>query len=98
VATEIKTFEAALREQLETRKDEVSGYKRRRLLRLLNSDGAFRARRLARMEAHARVELEAEGVKFGAGAIDWSSIDWNKFFQQLFELLMKLLPLFLAVV
>ena len=85
-------FLEALREQVEVKKSR----KGRLLLKRL--DGMFPARRkrvVARLEKHATTYLVGEGVKVGAAGIDWSTIDWSKFLEQILKLLLALLPLFI---
>lgn len=60
-----------------TEKPKTAGQKRRH------------ARRLERLEAHARIEAGAKAV----GAIDWSKIDWQK----IIDFIIKILPLILAL-
>jgi hypothetical protein len=97
VATK-KSFRDALKEQLEARKKFISPVKRLRLQRMLDGKGPLAERRVRRAEAYARTHLEVDGgLKLGRGAIDWDKIDWEKFFAGLVELLMKLLPLLLAI-
>lgn len=89
------TFEDVLREQLA--KKPRKGRRERRLLELIDSrPSARRTRVLARLERHARAFLVSEGaVGEGVGAIDWASIDWEKFFSNLLKLLLAILPLFI---
>ncbi len=88
-------FEAALREQCEER----GGLKAKKILKVLNMpESKRRTRIIGRLESHARVHLVSEGAVGAEGAIDWGSIDWNKFFTGLIQLLTTLLPLILQFV
>lgn len=92
-------FETALREQLNARpKSRFRGRWAQRLLKLVNGPpSAKRTRILARLESHARAHLVSEGMASATGAIDWSSIDWNKVFDTILKILMALLPFLLAL-
>jgi hypothetical protein len=83
----MKTFEQALRENLEAQPKQ-----RRRARRLLEALDARPSRRrdrmLARMEAHARAETGFKGK-------DWGAVDWKTILGSLLEMLLKLLPLLL---
>lgn len=87
-------FLTALRERTE-----ATGSKRgKRLLARIEDMNPRRKRRVvARLEEHARVHLQDEGVTVGD---DWGQVgekDWSKFFEQLLEFLTKLLPILLSL-
>ena len=85
----MKSFETALREQCE--QTPRRKFRARRLLAVLDSeDGPRRRRILARLERHALAQLD---IDEGVGAIDWGSIDWEKFFETLLKFLMMILPM-----
>lgn len=89
----MKTFEQALREQIES-----SGTRRvraRRLLKVLNArPSARRTRVLARLERQAARFLEDEGVAAGRAGIDWGAIDWAALFDRLLKFLLSILDVF----
>jgi len=92
LATAPTTFETALREQVESRKSRRGRF----LLRKL--DGMRPARRkrvVARLEAHARAHLVGAGVIGATEAIDWASIDWQKWLGILLQIFLALLPFLL---
>lgn len=62
----------------------------KRILSIINSPPSnARTRKLRRMERRARQEIgESPRTK-----IDWSKVDWEKWFKLIFEALLKLLPL-----
>ena len=85
------SFETALRQQIE--ETPVRKRRAKKLLAVLDmEDGPRRQRILARLERHAAAHLELDGQ---VGAIDWANIDWAKLFEQIFKLLMMILPMFL---
>ncbi len=85
-------FETALREQIESRPK--LGLRGKRILAILDAKPSKRrTRRIERMERHAAV---AAGFTNTVG-IDWSQIDWKKLFDTILELLLKFLPLILAL-
>lgn len=90
------TFADAMKAQLEARQMTRRG---KRLLDVINGpESKKRTRVLERLERHARVHLNHMGV--GTTWTGWDgikSVDWNKFFEGLFKLLMALLPLLLAL-
>lgn len=68
--------------------------KERQILNIINGpDSPRRTSQLARMERHVRAELD---LPFNA-AVDWSAIDWPTLLPKILQLLMKLLPLLLAL-
>jgi hypothetical protein len=73
------------------RKPKLSAGEYRILCILQNKRSKRRARRIARMEAHARAAI-AEGRE-----VDWSAVDWSAILKQILEVLVKLLPLILAI-
>ena len=84
-------FETALRREITSRK---ATKRAKRILAILDAPKSKRrTRRLERMERHAAVVADLDSV----GAIDWGSIDWAKLFEQILAILMKLLPLILAL-
>lgn len=85
-------FLTALREQVESRKSRGGRLLLRRLDRMLP---ARRKRALARLEAHAVTRLQGDGMKSAAVGMDWGSINWDKFFENLIKLLTLILPLFI---
>jgi hypothetical protein len=88
-------FLEAFREQVEKRKSR-SG--RRLLKRLGGMTARRRARVVARMEAHARVELKSRGYAVGA---TWDTVgerDWDKFFESLVKFLSALMPFLLMFI
>jgi len=92
-----KSFVDVLKEQIDSRKIKLLG-KGKRLKELLDEKPSRRRTRiLNRLERHARVQLEEEGIKVGD---DWSTVserDWNKFFTNLLNFLISLLPLILPL-
>jgi hypothetical protein len=88
------TFAEALKQQLESRKLTRRG---KRLLDLINSKPSRRRGRiLERLERHARIHLNQEGV--GTTWQGWDglkNVDWDKVFEGLLKLLLALLPLLL---
>lgn len=94
------TFEEMLRQQIDKPGRRRLG--KRLVQKVLDAKpSARRTKALARLEGHTRQHLLAEGALTaaqanGTKAIDWSSIDWSKFFDGLLKLLMTLLPLILA--
>lgn len=90
----MKTFAEVLREQVAARANKRSRPVRR-LRRLLDAKPSRRRDRiLARMEAHARVELAERGLVVGE---DWGAVkerDWKSFFDGLLKFLLALLAAF----
>lgn len=86
------SFAAALQQKLAGK--EKLTLDERRILRIINAkDSARRTRQLERMEGHVRVHLD-----FGTRPVDWSrDIDWPVLLETILRLLVKLLPLLLAV-
>lgn len=88
-------FLEAFRAQVEARKSR-SG---RRLLKRLDAMPARRrARVVARLEEHSRVELKSRGLVVGAS---WDSVgerDWDKFFDSLVKFLAALMPFLLMFI
>ena len=83
----MKTFEQALRENLEAQPTQ----RRRsaRILEVLDSRPSRRRTRiLERMEKHARAEAGFQGK-------DWGAVDWPSLLKSILDILLKLLPLFL---
>lgn len=84
-------FEIGLLNALEADKN----LKRRgkKILAILDGDaGKRRTRQVERMERHAAAALDKDRDK-----IDWSQIDWAKLIKLILEVLLKLLPLILAI-
>lgn len=97
VNTLLSSFEGALRVHLEkVGPDEKR--RTRKLRELLDSPPSKRRTRiLERLERHTIAHLQAEGKLANNatfGAIDWSSIDWNKVLDFIMKLLTMLIPLF----
>src|SRR5690349_23994177 len=85
------TFEGALRAQLAARPP-GKGLWARRLQQLLDAKPSRRRSRiLARLESHARAYLVGEGLASATGAIDWSSIPWDKVLDFVLKLLLAIL-------
>ncbi len=83
-------FEDGLRNALEA--DPALSRKGRRILEILNAPRtARRARRIARMEAHARVFLGKDAPQYS----DWSDFDWSSFIGILVRILLALIPFLL---
>lgn len=84
-------FEQALQSKLDDGVIDRQSAFGRRVSRVLKSSGPRKERALARMESHSRTHLglsATESVNWGAKTIDWQSI---------FTLLMKIMPLILAL-
>lgn len=100
----MKTFEQALREQLE--QSPKRRFRGKRLLALLDAPPSDRRTRvLARLERYAVARLEDDGVTVPvvqytdpdgtvAEGRDWSQVDWAKVFEIVLKFLLVLLPLF----
>lgn len=83
----MKTFEAALRQNLQAQPKQ--GRRAKRLLEVLDQRPSRRRTRiLERLELHSRVELDFEGE-------DWSAVDWPTMLKTILDLILRLLPLFL---
>lgn len=88
-----KSFAGALQGQL-AKKGVTMTLAERKLMKIVNGkDSPRRTRQLAHMERHVRAHLELSPT----AAIDWSSIDWSKVLSTVLQLLIKLLPLLLAL-
>jgi hypothetical protein len=93
----LSSFEGSLRVHLEKAGPEKKR-QTRKLRELLDSPPSRRRTRLLeRLERHTIAHLQAEG-KLGNeatfGAIDWSTVDWNKILDFVMKLLTMLIPLF----
>jgi hypothetical protein len=106
-ADDQKEFEAVLREECEARAvghgDGAGGA--RRMLQVLDMpESRRRTRILHRLKGHAREHLVTMGAVGPTEKINWrdkkvgGSIDWNKFFMGLIQLLTTILPLILQFI
>lgn len=86
-----KRFEQALAAHLQAKTKPTAS--ERRLMRILElpADNRRRQRVLGHVEATATAELRNGGT---VGAIDWSSIDWEKLLASIMKLIEMILKLF----
>lgn len=72
-----------------------------RILAILNArPSKRRTRRIERMEAHARAELNENNMGqqiFGPDTIDWSMVDWSAVLLTIVKVLLALLPFILLI-
>jgi hypothetical protein len=89
-------FAEVFKKQIESRK---ATRRSKKLLEVINSKPSrSRTRILERLERHARVHLEGEGVALTNGWEGVGERDWDKFFDGLLKFIMKILPLLLAFI
>lgn len=98
----MSNFAVELRAHLES--DPKLSRRGERILEILKARPTrIRTRRVERMERHALAALEVGDLPspslqaMEVGAIDWSTIDWPSVIGKILEVLMKLLPLILAL-
>ncbi len=99
----MSNFAVELRAQLEA--DPKLSRRGKRILEILKSrPSRIKTRRLERMERHALAALEVGDLPSSptpqameVGAIDWSTIDWSAVIGKILDVLLKLLPLLLAL-